>query len=313
MDYAIISHAHSDHARPGMKHYLCHHFTKPIIQHRLGAKISVESVAYGEKRIINGVTVSLHPAGHLIGSAQIRMEYKGQVMVFTGDYKTGEDGLSTPFESVKCHGFITESTFGLPIYKWKSNQTLTEELQSWIHRNQTQGKTSILVGYSLGKAQRILSMVAGVGEIYSHSAIQRTNAAIEKAGVELPKTKLWTAENSKEVANKILIVPPALLDSKMIKRIPNGVTAICSGWMQVRGKRRWRAADAGFAISDHADWDGLLHAVKASEAEHVYVTHGSQAVFAKYLNEIGIPAEELKTEYGEQEEEEKKELVNKES
>lgn len=302
VEYAIISHGHADHARWGNKHYLCHNQSKAILQHRIGADISIESLPYNEYKVINGVKVSFHPAGHIIGSAQIRLEYKGYIVVFSGDYKTQPDFITTPFEPVKCHEFITESTFGLPIYKWKSEEELQQELQDWIVQNQQNNRTSVFLGYSLGKAQRIMKLVEKVEEIYVHSAIHNLNKAIENSGITLPTTKLLTADFKKtEIQNKIVILPPALLGSKMIKKIPNAATAICSGWMQIRGNRRWKGVDAGFAVSDHADWDGLLSAVKATEAEKVYVTHGSQAVFSKYLNEIGIEAHELKTEFGEDE------------
>lgn len=302
VEYAIISHGHADHARWGNKHYLCHNQSKAILQHRIGADISIESLPYNEYKVINGVKVSFHPAGHIIGSAQIRLEYKGYIVVFSGDYKTQPDFITTPFEPVKCHEFITESTFGLPIYKWKSEEELQQELQDWIVQNQQNNRTSVFLGYSLGKAQRIMKLVENVEEIYVHSAIHNLNKAIENSGITLPTTKLLTTDFKKtEIQNKIVILPPALLGSKMIKKIPNAATAICSGWMQIRGNRRWKGVDAGFAVSDHADWDGLLSAVKATEAEKVYVTHGSQAVFSKYLNEIGIEAHELKTEFGEDE------------
>lgn len=302
VEYAIISHGHADHARWGNKHYLCHNQSKAILQHRIGADISIESLPYNEYKVINGVKVSFHPAGHILGSAQIRLEYKGYIVVFSGDYKTQPDFITTPFEPVKCHEFITESTFGLPIYKWKSEEELQKELQDWIVQNQQNNRTSVFLGYSLGKAQRIMKLVEKVEEIYVHSAIHNLNKAIENSGITLSTTKLLTADFKKtEIQNKIVILPPALLGSKMIKKIPNAATAICSGWMQIRGNRRWKGVDAGFAVSDHADWDGLLSAVKATEAEKVYVTHGSQAVFSKYLNEIGIEAHELKTEFGEDE------------
>lgn len=302
VEYAIISHGHADHARWGNKHYLCHNQSKAILQHRIGADISIESLPYNEYKVINGVKVSFHPAGHILGSAQIRLEYKGYIVVFSGDYKTQPDFITTPFEPVKCHEFITESTFGLPIYKWKSEEELQQELQDWIVQNQQNNRTSVFLGYSLGKAQRIMKLVENVEEIYVHSAIHNLNKAIENSGITLPTTKLLTADFKKtEIQNKIVILPPALLGSKMIKKIPNAATAICSGWMQIRGNRRWKGVDAGFAVSDHADWDGLLSTVKATEAEKVYVTHGSQAVFSKYLNEIGIEAHELKTEFGEDE------------
>ncbi|WP_299049851.1 ligase-associated DNA damage response exonuclease [uncultured Polaribacter sp.] len=314
VDYAIISHAHADHARWGNKHYLCHHHSKAVLQHRIGKDISIESLGYKQSKTINEVKVSFYPAGHIIGSAQIRLEYKGYIVVFSGDYKTQPDFLTTPFEPVKCHEFITESTFGLPVYKWKEETELQEELQNWVYQNQQNNRTSVFFGYSLGKAQRLLKLLEGVDDIFVHSAIDNLNNALISSGIDLPKSTLITADFKKAaVQNKIVILPPALLGSKLLKRIPNAATAICSGWMHIRGNRRWKGVDAGFAVSDHADWDGLLSAVKATEAEKVYVTHGSQAVFSKYLNEIGIEAHELKTEFGEdelaQKEEQKQETI----
>lgn len=301
VDYAIISHGHADHARWGMKHYLCTDDSKAILKHRLGKDISIESVPYENTVTINNVKVSFHPAGHVIGSAQIRLEYKGYVVVFSGDYKTQPDFISQPFNPVKCHTFITESTFGLPIYNWKSEEALKTELQSWVKTNQDSNRTSVFFGYSLGKAQRLMSLLDGFDDIYVHRAIYNLNNAISDSGIKLPDAKLWSADlDNKKLQNKIIIAPPALLGSRMLKRVPNSATAICSGWMQIRGNKRWQAVDAGFVVSDHADWNGLISAVKATEAEQVYVTHGSQAVFSKYLNEIGIKADELKTEYGDE-------------
>ncbi|TCK69149.1 putative mRNA 3-end processing factor [Winogradskyella wandonensis] len=301
VDYAIISHGHADHARWGMKHYLCTDDSKAILKHRLGEAINIQSIPYRQSISINGVNVSFYPAGHVIGSAQIRLEYKGYVVVFTGDYKTQPDFITTPFDSVKCHTFITESTFGLPIYHWKSEKNLQSELHDWVRTNQSNNRTSVFFGYSLGKAQRLLSLLDGADDIFVHRSIYNLNDAITGSGIDLPKSKLWSADLDKNsLQNKIIIAPPSLLGSKMLKRLPNPATAICSGWMQIRGNRRWQSVDAGFAVSDHADWNGLISAVKASEAERVYVTHGSQAVFSKYLNEIGIEAYELKTEYGDE-------------
>lgn len=304
VDYAIISHGHADHARWGMKHYLCHTDSTAILKHRIGQDISIESMGYNTEKSINGVNVSFFPAGHVIGSAQIRLEYKGFVVVFTGDYKVQNDNLTVPFEPVKCHEFITESTFGLPIYNWLPEDELQRQMQDWVHLNQSHNRTSVFIGYSLGKAQRIMKLMDGMDDIYVHSAIHNLNNAIESSGIKLPNTQLLTYDFKKEdLQNKIVIVPPALLGSKLLKKIPNAATAICSGWMQIRGNRRWKAVDAGFAVSDHADWNGLLSAVKATGAEKVYVTHGSQATFSKYLNEIGIPSAEVKTEYGTDDEE----------
>lgn len=307
VDYAVISHGHADHSRWGNKHYLCHQDSKNILLHRLGKDISIETLNFNQTKTINGVKVSFFPAGHIIGSVQIKLEYKGKVVVFSGDYKTNPDFITTPFEPVKCHEFITESTFGLPIYSWKEEAELQKQLHQWVLNNQKQNKTSVFFGYSLGKAQRIMSLVDGIDQVYVHSTINNINQAISKSGIVLPKSKLITSDfNKKDIQNKIVILPPALLGSKLLKKIPNAVTAICSGWMQIRGNRRWKGVDAGFAVSDHADWNGLLSAVKATEAQKVYVTHGSQAVFSKYLNEIGIESQEVITEYGTEDNEDAK-------
>ncbi|WP_099769159.1 ligase-associated DNA damage response exonuclease [Chryseobacterium sp. 52] len=310
VDLAVITHGHADHARWGMKKYLCHHYTKPILYQRIGMNIECQSVEYAETVILNGVKVSLHPAGHIIGSAQVRLEYKGYVTVISGDYKVQDDGLSTPFELVKCNEFVTESTFGLPIYNWLEVPDLNKKLQTWVLKNQENSKTSVFIGYSLGKAQRIMKAVEGLGKIYVHNSIGKLNEAFESAGINLPDYKIaYFKDNPKEVQHEIVIVPPALLDSSIIRKIPDAATAICSGWMQVRGARRWRSADAGFAMSDHADWKGLLQAVKATEAEIVHVTHGQTEIFSKYLNEIGIKADVIETLFGEDEEESEKEIT----
>ncbi|PRD46595.1 DNA ligase-associated DEXH box helicase [Sphingobacterium haloxyli] len=304
VDFAVVTHGHADHARWGMRKYLCHHFTVPILKSRIGNDIAVQGVSYTEPIFINGVKVSLHPAGHIVGSAQIRMEYKGKVCVVSGDYKIQNDGLSTPFEPIKCHEFVSESTFGLPIYNWLSVDQQNQQMQDWVLQNQANGKTSVFIGYSLGKAQRIMKALAGVSPLYVHYSIGKLNEAYESVGVELPTYNIVNLQEDIKHADKnIVIVPPALADSKVINKIPHMANAICSGWMQVRGSRRWRSADAGFAISDHADWQGLLDAIKTTEAEKVYITHGQTAVFTKYLNEIGILAEEVKTAFGNEEEE----------
>lgn len=314
VDFAVITHGHGDHARWGMGKYLCHHFTKPVLHSRIGTDIECQSVEYGEELSINGVKVSFHPAGHIIGSAQIRMEYKGFVSVVSGDYKVQEDGLSTPFEVVKCHEFTTESTFGLPIYNWLPPEEIENKLQNWVSVNKNAGKTSVFVGYSLGKAQRIMKATEGLGRVFVHNSIAKLNQAFESCGIRLPDYEPADFFNGrKEMQGEIVIVPPALLDSNVIKKIPDAAIAICSGWMQVRGSRRWRSADAGFAVSDHADWGGLLQAIKATDAEKVHVTHGQTAVFSKYLNEIGIPADIVETHFGEDEEAAEKEILEEPS
>lgn len=303
VDYAVITHAHGDHAKWGCKHYLAHEVSRPIMQARLGADISIETLPYGTSKIINGVKLSLHPAGHIVGSAQIRLEHAGFVSVASGDYKVENDQISAPLEIVKCNEFVTESTFGLPIYNWLSQQQIFDNIKNWIYGNQRNQRTSIFIAYSLGKAQRLMKGLEGVAPIMVHSSIDRLNKAIQSVGIELPETDLWHADIPKaEVQGNIVILPPSLVGTNVIKRIPNGAIAICSGWMQVRGSRRWQSADAGFAVSDHADWQGLLNTVKATGAEQVYVTHGYTATFSKYLNEIGISASEVATQYGNDEE-----------
>lgn len=244
VDFAVITHGHGDHARWGMGRYLCHDFTKPVLYSRISPDISVQSLPYGEVLDINGVKLSLHPAGHIIGSAQVRLEYKGYVTVISGDYKVQDDGLSTPFEPVRCHEFVTESTFGLPIYNWLSVQQIEANMQQWVSQNRSQNKTSVFLGYSLGKAQRIMKAVEGAGEIFVHSSIARLNEAFASVGIDLPNYQIANLlENRKELQHQIVILPPALLDSNVIKKIPDAAVAICSGWMQVRGSRRWRSAE----------------------------------------------------------------------
>jgi putative mRNA 3-end processing factor len=306
VDNAIITHGHSDHAKWGSKNYLCHTFTKPILQLRLGNN-NYETVEWNQSIFKNGVKVSLHPAGHIIGSSQVRVEYNGEVWVFSGDYKTENDGLSGAFEPVKCHTFITESTFGLPIYKWKPQTEIYTDIQQWVLQNITEDKASVIIAYSLGKAQRVLQAVSSItNNIFAHGAVWNTQQALLETGINLPNIKRVTPETNKaEYKNAVIIAPPGTDGSPWLKRFTPYRLAICSGWMQVRGNARRRNADIGFVLSDHADWDGLLSAVKATEAQKIFVTHGFTAAFSKYLNEKGIAAAEVKTAYGNEEENEK--------
>jgi len=303
VDKAVITHAHSDHARWGSRHYLCHHFTKPLLQLRLGNN-SYQSVEWNEPIFMNGVKVSLHPAGHIIGSSQVRVEYNGEVWVFSGDYKTENDGISGSFEPVRCDTFITESTFGLPIYQWKKQQAIFNDIQSWVQKNHDEQKTSVLIAYSLGKAQRILQPLVQTGlPIFAHGAVYNTHQALSSNGWHLPAITRVEADAPKEIfKGNIVIAPPSADGTTWMKRFYPYSVGVCSGWMQVRGNARRKNVDAGFVLSDHADWDGLLYAVKATGAEKVFVTHGFQSAFSRYLNELGIAAAEVKTAYGEEEE-----------
>jgi putative mRNA 3-end processing factor len=306
VDLAVTTHGHADHVKWGNKAYLCHDLTKPVLLQRLGFDLPVETLPYNKAISINGVSVSFFPAGHVIGSAQVRLEYKGEIVVVSGDYKVEFDGISTQFEPVKCHSFVSESTFGLPIYKWKPQAEVFQQISNWVSDNHEQQKTSVLVAYSLGKAQRLIKNLSGLANIYVHNSIANLNEGFIRAGVALPETIRITPEIKKEELQQgIVIVPPALADGKWMKSLMHAATGVCSGWMQVRAGRRWRAADAGFALSDHADWPGLLSAIKATEAEKVYVTHGFVSTFSKYLNEIGIESAEVTTRYGNEDDEEK--------
>lgn len=304
VDKAVITHAHSDHARPGSKKYLCHHFTKPLLQLRLGDN-QYESIDWNEPVYMNGVKISLHPAGHIIGSAQVRVEYNNEVWVFTGDFKTEDDGLSTAFEPVKCNTFITESTFGLPIYAWKPQEQLFDNIKAWITQNNTEAKTSVFIAYSLGKAQRILKPLAETSiPIFAHGAVYNVHQTLLNSGWLLPLVNKITPETTREeLKGCIVIAPSGAEGSPWIKKFTPYAVGICSGWMQVRGNVRRKNADAGFVVSDHADWNGLISAVKATGAEKVYATHGFQSAFSRHLNELGIEAAEVKTNYGNDEEE----------
>ena len=319
VDKAVITHAHSDHARPGSGSYLCHRLTLPLLELRLGpfgsgplpvpvdggtVRNVYQSVEWGEPVFLNGVRVSLHPAGHVIGSSQVRVEYKDEIWVVSGDYKTEDDGISGVFEPLRCHVFITESTFGLPIYNWKTQAAIFSDIQNWVAENRARDRTSVLIAYSLGKAQRLLMGLEPVGaEVFVHGAVWNVHQALVNAGVVLPSVQRVVPDMPKEwFRGKVVIAPGSAEDSAWMRRFNPFAVGICSGWMQVRGNVRRRNADAGFAMSDHADWKGLLGAIEATGAEKVFVTHGFQATLSRYLNERGIEAAEVRTEYGEDEE-----------
>ncbi|WP_415402399.1 ligase-associated DNA damage response exonuclease [Tateyamaria sp. SN3-11] len=296
---ALITHGHADHARPGMGAYLATDMAAPVIRHRLG-DIALDTIAYGETRQIGGARVSFHPAGHVPGSAQIRVEVAGEVWVASGDYKVVDDGLSTPFEPVKCHHFITESTFGLPVFRWQDQAVVAEQINAWWAGCAAAGKTAFLGAYALGKAQRLLSMLnPDIGPILTHTAVENTNAVIRAQGIALPDTVLAGPDLvPKDHPGALVLAPPSALGSAWARKFGAQETAFASGWMAVRGIRRRRAGDRGFVISDHADWTGLLDAIKATGAENIYVTHGYTDIFARYLNESGWSAQVVPTEFG---------------
>ncbi|MEO2060878.1 MULTISPECIES: ligase-associated DNA damage response exonuclease [Mesonia] len=297
---AIISHGHADHSRWGHQQYITHHTNVPIIKHRLG-DISVTGKAWNETFTINGVKFSLHPAGHIVGSSQIRVEHKGEVWVFTGDYKTEDDGLAVPYEVVKCHTFITECTFGLPAFKWLPQQQVFNDINNWWQQNQDDGRTSILFGYSLGKAQRLLKHLdTSIGKIYTHGAVENMTEVVREIA-DLPPTEKITRDTKKEdIKGNIVIAPPSTHGSPWIKKMVPYVTASASGWMTFRGARRRRAIDKGFVLSDHCDWQGLLTSIKATGAEKVICTHGYTDIFSRFLAEQGYDARTEQTQYEEE-------------
>lgn len=292
---AIITHAHSDHARSGSRYYLAHKDSARILYHRLG-DISLQTLEYNQPLYMNGVKISLHPAGHIIGSAQIRLEYAGEVWVVSGDYKVKSDAYTPPFQPVRCDHFITESTFGLPIYNFPRTKEVNAQMNTWVEKNASQGLNSILAGYALGKAQRILKGLETERPILLHSAIYNTNEAL---GFDNSPYRKFTPDFKKEQLNPgVVIATATAVGSPWLRRFEPYKLAICSGWMQLRGARRRRNADMGFVMSDHADWQGLNEAVLATGAENIYVTHGYRSVYARWLRErYKLNAIELETQF----------------
>lgn len=305
VDDAVITHAHSDHAYGGHKRYLAHHLSREVLLYRLG-EISLQTIDYGETVTKNGVEIKLFPAGHVIGSAQVRVAYKGEVWVVSGDYKIEDDGVCTPFEPVRCHHFISECTFGMPVYQWKPQQQIFDDMNAWWRTNQEHGLATVVVGYSLGKSQRILQHLnPALGKIYTHGTIENTNEALRRNGVELQRTIRITPDTPKEEIRKgIILAPPSAVGSAWMRKFQPYSFGYCSGWMALRGAKRRRAADRGFVLSDHADWNGLISAIDATGCECVYLTHGYTATFTRYLNEIGFNAKEVHTLYGVEDDEE---------
>ena len=294
---ALITHGHSDHARMGHGSYLATHAALPVIRHRLG-DIHAEGIAYGETRRIGGATVSFHPAGHVPGSAQIRVEVGGEVWVVSGDYKTGADGLAEPFEPVACHAFISECTFGLPVFRWAPQPQVMTDIAAWWAGNAAQGKTSILGAYSFGKAQRLMAGLPDIGPILTHGAVENITRILRDQGYPLPPTVHVTRDvTAKTHPGALVIAPPSALGTTWGGRLGPSDEAFASGWMAVRGIRRRRNLGTGFALSDHADWAGLNAAIRATGATRVFVTHGYTAPFSQWLATQGYDAGVVATDY----------------
>lgn len=303
---AIITHAHADHARPGSSSYLTSRGSRHVLQARLGADMPIETLGYGEQLSLGSTSISFHPAGHVLGSAQVRIEHRGEVWVISGDYKLDADRTCQAFEPVSCHTFITESTFGLPIFRWTDQEVVFAEINAWWQSNAEHGRVSVLYAYSLGKAQRVIGGVEpSIGPIYCHGAVERLNEEYRRSGVGLPPTHYAGEFDGRGADQKraLIIAPPLARGTPWLRRFGDYSSGFASGWMQIRGPRRRRSVERGFVLSDHADWPGLIAAIRATGASRVLVTHGSVGPMVRWLNEQGWNAGPLHTEFeGEQDE-----------
>jgi len=294
VDRAIVTHAHFDHACPGSRAYLTARAGLALLRERIG-EAPIQAADYGEPLTLGGVRVSFHPAGHILGSAQIRLEHGGEVWVVSGDYKLEPDPTCAPFEPIRCHTFVTESTFGLPIFRWPAEAATIAAIHAWWRANQEAGKPSLLFAHALGKAQRLLARLDHtIGPIHVHESVERLNAIYRDAGIALAPTAA-----AADWHRALIIAPPSLQGSAQgtawVRRFGAASTALASGWMRIRGTRRRRSLDRGFVLSDHADWPALLRAIDETRAETIWVTHGYRTPLVHWLHEHGRQAVAIAT------------------
>lgn len=304
VDRALITHAHADHGRPGNKKYLCVDESRRILAQRVGNADRIESLPYGESLTLGDTRVSFHPAGHIRGSAQIRIERDGEVWVVSGDYKRDPDPTCLPFEPIRCDVFVTEATFALPIYRWRPTEEIAEAIFRWWQGNRAEGRNSLLLCYALGKAQRVLAELGRFTDdtIWLHGAVVSTTDQYREAGIRMPPTKPVSHLTAGEkLQGALVLAPPSAAGTRWVRRLSEPSVGFCSGWMQVRGQRRRRGYDRGFVLSDHADWQSLLTTIKDTGASRVIATHGFSHELARYLKETGLEAGEFETAFeGEQ-------------
>jgi putative mRNA 3-end processing factor len=300
---AVITHAHGDHLRHGSARYILARPGAPIARHRLGSGHTVTEVDYGARLRLGKTQVSLHPAGHILGSAQVRIEHEGTVWVVSGDYKRQPDPTCASFEQLQCDVFISEATFALPVYRWSPTPGVVEEIVRWWHSNRDRGVASLLFCYALGKAQRVLAeLTAFTSEaVYLHGAVDSLTRLYRQSGVEMVPTLAATTEKKTDYRGALIIAPPSAAGTPWTRRFGEHSSGFCSGWMRVRGDRRRRGYDRGFVISDHADWPALLDTCLATGAKRVLLTHGHSDALTRYLNERGVNAAALATAFGDEE------------
>jgi putative mRNA 3-end processing factor len=296
VETAVVTHAHADHARPGSGEYVCAAPCAPLLARRLGGEARIRAVPYGERFALGETAVSLHPAGHVLGSAQVRIEHAGRTWVVTGDYKRQPDPTCEPFEPLSCDGLVTEATFALPIYRWPAADEVAREIVAWWDANRALGRASVLFCYALGKAQRVLAMLADHADrrAFVHGAIEPIVAIYREAGVRMLTTEpVAETARGRSFAGELVLAPELAIGTPWMRRFGTHETALASGWMRVRGNRRRRSFDRGFELSDHADWPALLDTIRTSGAQRVLTTHGYAEPLARYLVERGISAEAL--------------------
>jgi putative mRNA 3-end processing factor len=298
---AVVTHAHADHARSGMGCYLCAASGEALLRLRVGKSAPVQALGFGQPLRIGEVRLSLHPAGHILGSAQVRIEQAGRITVVTGDHNASHaHAAAEPFEPVRCDTLITESTFGLPIYQWPDPSAVMAEIHRWWRDNQAAGRVSVLPCYPLGKTQRILAgLDGGIGPIAVAGPGRAFLPAYAAAGVRLPECMELSAATVPELKGRgLVLISFAGREPEPLKRLGPVSTGAASGWMRIRGVRRGRDFDRGFVLSDHSDWAGLLRCVRESGARRVGVTHGQTDAFGRYLREReGVDAFEVPTRY----------------
>ncbi len=293
---ALITHAHADHARPGCGEYWAVDVSEGVLRQRLGRDITLHPMAYGQEFWLNQACLSFHSAGHVLGSAQVRLMVNDEVWVVTGDYKRCADPSCEPFESVLCDVMVTEATFALPIYAWESGAHIAQQIRDWWHGDRD--RPSLLFCYAFGKAQRLMAELKAIGveeEVLLHGAVESVTRQYRQAGVPMtPSRPVSELPRKDPLAGRLILAPPSAHRSAWMRRFRSPQTAFASGWMAVRGARRRRGYERGFVLSDHADWQGLIRTVLESGARTVYVTHGQSDVLARFLQErYGINAKPL--------------------